>query len=555
MRHNYLFALLSCFLILVSCNKEEHAPEPEVDINKYLDGGIIKNITLNSVEFEYKLPYASTETGAFISSDSSKLISSKIEGTYTAAVFDQQQNHYSILVESLKPYTKYWYTIKVKKPDGTSEYSKLLSFETSGFNLRWQDGFTNSVKLENGTYDPLVLEGYNLDTDLLQYSVELGDLPIYYIFKIEKVEDNSSKHNLQILIPWNISVGKKKFSLHYKGKKIFEDEILVEQGNTFDAVKVSEQPQLSGADWVYFKYKEKVHIIPIGSNKQLSIWDPTTNQWESKPVPDAIEMRRKMKGTEVNGKIYFPPFAKVSVRADDWAGAPPRYQEIINSYDPANDSWKSDVLYIGGSSNDLLSTEDMFALNGKLYAIVVQHRYDITGNSERKDLLKVFDPTDKSWQEVMQLNIPNLWGYKTIVVQNEIFIVTAEMRSQSSATTYFTNVVYKLDFGSKSITKRAELKIGDTGRGNWGAAVFEYKGQIYLYGGEAGVGYFRAPSTDLYRYDISSDKWTWLRPLAVNLPSFDHFAYNLNGKVYTGFGYRTSYERGKDIYELKLLDF
>ncbi|RDV10742.1 hypothetical protein DXT99_25890 [Pontibacter diazotrophicus] len=542
---NAIYILLAFLPLLTSCERED----PEPDQPKYeipLNKSIVKDVTPNSVTFQYKVSAVEvSETGVYVLKDSTALNPVHISENLNAAEYNAQHDLYSVTVTGLEPYTSYWYIVKVVDRDGNVSFTKATSFKTDGFNLTWREGFSRKIKLKGPSYESLHLTAEYADTDLSHYTINYKGTELT-LLRVMKIEASANQYDFTIQIPADVSIGAGTFSVHYKNRKIFEDVLVVEQGDIYEAVKVAKYEHAHG-DHAFFEYNDRVHIIYLNGRYRHDIWNPKTNQWEEKPVPDEVTLQRNMEGLEINGKIYFTALSKRGFyESQTYIGC----QERIYAYDPKDDSWEFYPLYTSSNSSESLNPYGSFVYQNKLYCFGQRVRY-VDGVSQEKQLLQVFNPADKSWEVVMELH-GTAWGYKGIVIDGRIYIVAAEEKEHYSATVEFKHELSELNLVSKTLVKKAPLVFNDDEKGSLEPNLFEYRGHLFVFGGKSSVGYYGAGITDLYEYAPESDSWTQLHALDTQLPCQSGFCYVIDNSIYMGLGLNSSLYRSNDIYELKL---
>ncbi|WP_345158566.1 hypothetical protein [Pontibacter saemangeumensis] len=541
---NAIYVLLALLLVLISCEKED--PEPvkttyEIPLNK----SIVKDVTPNSVVFQYKVSAVEvSETGIYIAKDSSALAPAAVSGALNVAEYNTKHDAYSVSVDGLEPYTNYWYTVKIKDVQGKVSYTKAAGFETAGFNLAWREGFSGSIESKGTSYETLYLTAEYADTELNRYAVSFGGA-ILNLVAVEKKE-GSDKFTFVIQVPKEVPPGAGSLSVYYGSRKIFEDGLRIEQGNVFDAIKVS-QYEHPYNNLAYYKYNGKVHIINLNNRYRQHAWSPSTKQWEETSVPTPEELIEGMEGHEIDGKIYFGGISKRGFYVGQtYIGC----QERIYAYDPVKEEWEFYPFYSSSNSNEFLRPNGSFVYQNKLYCIGRQLRV-VDGAAQEKVLLQVFNPADKSWEVVMELQSAT-WGYKGIAIQGRIYVVAAEEKDQYAATVTFRHRLYELDLASRKLIKKADLVIDGEERGSLGPNLFEYRGHLFVYGGKSSIGYYGAGTTGMYEYAPEADSWTEIFPTNADIPSQNSFCYVIDDRIYLGLGLNPSTYKSRGIYEIKI---
>jgi M6 family metalloprotease-like protein len=184
------------------------------------------------------------------------------------------------------------------------------------------------------------------------------------------------------------------------------------------------------------------HSPIISYNTLLEVYDPLVDEWSTlKPLPD---LGGKLSLCAANGKMYL-----ISINGTD-------EKDCIQEYDPADDSWKVLTSRSSVSANMTLTA----SINGLIYTI----------NGDGK--ISVYDPATNNWQDSgYKFSIPGTNGYKTAVLNNELYIL------YSGSDNCF-RLSYKYNTVNHSILQVASVPevMNDPG-------VVVANGSIYLLGG------------------------------------------------------------------------
>lgn len=524
---------------MIGCRKNENSER-----YIYNESGLeINNITPNSIHIQYKVKTIGLkETGLLFSEDSSVLISHDPTLVKLSSVFVQKDSSYSCNITNLVPYSKYWIQIYFKNASNEITFSKLYSITSAGFNIRWRDNFSKLV-FKGETID---FYGEKIDTIRKNYKILYASISCPLL---EIVPNGNQLFGYVISIPLSVPFGKHSFALYYKDKIIFEDILENLKGTFCEVVKNSKIAGFSNS----FCYNNEIYFYyGPGDFGYFWKWNPKINKFTQLSAPNLIpDLPQWEQGSEINGKIYFPPFSCNTAYYTALCAKSENVEKYIYSYDPSLGKWEKNALVHNDTIPLYAGLYASFVYENKLYCFVL---HSVDGN-KTNILLKVFDPIDFSWRTVLNsVPFPQAWGCKAAVVNDKIYVLSSLVSYNNNATTYFKNELYSLDLETKTFVKKSIWDDPDVGSIN--PYFFEYKKHLYFYGGRHGQGYFTAPENRAHEYAPENDKWYPLS--SYYIPSYTSaslggFLQIVENKIYFGFGFSNfggnSNGWGETIYE------
>ncbi|WP_155975834.1 Kelch repeat-containing protein [Daejeonella oryzae] len=525
--------LIFCILILIcvlSCKKEKE--EQPISVGQ---GAISVSTEQTSAKIDYiGLGTSFTESGVYYSTDSAS-IAVISENTPKVISVKLDASNFAANLKDLSPQTTYFFIIYIKDAKGKYVYTKLSKLTTKGYGIKWQVDFSKTIKLIDILHKDVILIGQPLNTDIKNYKVTLGST-VCMLWKIAKADATPADYMFYIQVPAPTPAGKYKLTLSYLDKVIFSDDLEVLKGNYYYVSKKT-QPSFPVSSFSYFQHDNKLYTIQTGSNK-IDSWNSVTNEWSFVgTAPSSITFAEGSSGNELNGKIWFPP-----------AGSA---EEAFHSYTPSSNRWEKTLLFTPPNSNDMLKTYGSFVYQEKIYCMVQQIRH-IKGNILTENLLKVFNPGDKSWKVIMNLN-NSAWDYKGVVLNGQIYLLAATVIDQENASTYFKSTLYQLDLNSKTLIKKPDILWYNLPQGSINPSLFTHNNHLFIYGGMKSVGYNANVSTDMYEFAPENDSWTRIH-LSHNADrgGSGMFCNVFNDKIYIAFGLRYMLDYSNYIWELDM---
>ena len=518
------------FLLTTSCKKAKEPSIPEITV---LNASV--QATQISAEINFQLSDKSIpESGIFLSTDSVAIANNKKTIPKLKGVTASGSGQYSTKLAGLSSFTTYWYRIYYRDADGTFTYLPVQKFITSGFSISWKADTHPIIKLEDYLYRDILLKGKLADTDTRNYKVMVGNFECH-LWKI--AQEGTDDFIFYIQVPPATPVGKFVFTVSYLNKPIFSDFLEVLKGNMYGLKNIGVHPTGSST-FYYFPYQGKIYTVRHDEDTSFDRWDPLTNTWEHLGfVPESAHPAYLGNGYEINNTIWFPPvFYNRNV--------------TIMSYEPASNTWKDYTVFRYKSGNDFLTNLGNFTYKGKFYCLSRQTLYSRNPTAYlNQNFLHVFNPANKSWEMVMQLD-DNVEGYSAIAVKDDIYLIAAEKVSQGSSY-MLGNTMYKLNLSTKTLEKKASLKVNGLPAGSLKPSLVTYNDRVYLYGGY-GSDYGLIVYTDMYEYAPETDKWTRILLNQGSIGGYENLFYALNNKIYFGFGLTSSLNRTKQMWELDM---
>ncbi len=212
----------------------------------------------------------------------------------------------------------------------------------------------------------------------------------------------------------------------------------------------------------------------------VEMYDPTTDTWTQKadmPTP------RKTKTCVVDGKIY---------AIGGWSTTHEQSQlEAVEIYDPATNTWAK-----AQGMNHARCSAAISVVNGEIYAMggigwppnrdeSGQYLSDIYLSS-----VEVFNPKTNQWHERTEMSVPKA-EHSTSVIDGKIYVMGGYFLEGRRVKTLSAIEVY--DPATDRWTQEPDMLIGKSGHAT---AVID--GQIYILGGNGGVGKGLLTSVEVY---------------------------------------------------------
>lgn len=518
-----IHSLLTAVIILagISCKKApenlQSAPSLVIQESIRITTGetfVGVSYSLSSTTFE--------ETGLYFSTDSTNLVESR-ENTSKIISAKSVSGNFTATLTNQAPGTNYYYIIYIKHPNGTYTFSAPTKVTTQGYAINWEPGFSRQIKLIDILYKDVILVSPNtVNTETKNYKVTLGSIPCQ-LWKIAK-DVNSSNYLFYVQVPAPTPVGKYRLSLAYLDKVVFSGDLEVLKGNYFYLSKVTQHPFPS--TFAYFQFNNHLYTVDRGSDRKLNNWNSVTNQWTNAgTVPSEIHLTPGASGSQINNKIWFPPFDN---------------PESFYTYTPSSGTWAKVLV---PNTKNLIKTYDHFVYQEKIYCM---SQY---GDITNRNVLKVFDPSDKSWKVVM--NLPdNVADIKGIVVNGKAYVLIVTMSSYEAGSMYWKSTLYELDLVNLSLIKKPDITWYDLPQGSLNPRLFAYRNHLFVYGGLASS-YF--VSTDMYEFAPENNSWTRIH-LSPNsgIGGNQAFCNVFNDKIYIAFGQQYMFVNSNDIWELDM---
>lgn len=490
------------------------------------------SVTQNSYILYYQLSNTPVTTGIRWDSDSTKLLDNTY-GARSIAVLSNNYYKFSFTNLMLSNSGKYYFKVFATDKDGNTTYSKIYSQAMPSYSVISPFIVVGPASLNNS----LIVNAFNQDTKVENYTAKLngGSVTIYKINAIT----NYSYVSILIDVPAEAALGNNKLELYYMGKLVYSKDLTVVNGGL---LTVTNHPgTFSGGS--FFTYQNQLYTFlndqntGIGSKMSFWRWAPSSNNWQQLPNPNYSPFVFSFPGYEINGVIYFPPYMKYAWGVD---ASNSSYDEIISTYTPSTGIWKDIPLFHTNirAEGKGISINNCFVYKSKLYCILQENTGGMDASTGTLiDVVKVFNPSDGTWQKIMQL--PTAWGYRAIVSNNKIYVLATLSGSQVYATTDFVNEFYLLDMENQTLFKK-NFFTESTYTGVYKPYMFTYNNKIYIYGGQSSSGYVSNYSPWFACYDPNTDSWS---PIAANtynsakVSQTDGFALPINGTVYVGLGY------------------
>jgi hypothetical protein len=379
------------------------------------------------------------------------------------------------------------------------------------------------------------LEGNFKDNLHSNYLATLNNIECPLFTDMSYYNEGTKVYKFGFSVSKNVALGKNKLTLKYKGTIIFEDSLEVLKGCFY---YITSHPS-SLAPTNHFLYNNQIYTYNSIQNEFWK-WSPSTNQWIQLSPPD-IELKMGLgnRGFEINGKIFFPP---VLLNAFLFS----IYETEVNdtysiSYDPVLDRWGKDSLTDVDNKGSSAGCYCSFAFNNKMYCLIRNFKDSTESNTL---VMKVFNPADLSWKTILN-SVPfeDAFGCSALVINNTIYLLPSFVSKNEFATNFFRNELYTLNIADLTFSKKSIWDLNEmTGVDN--PYLFEYKGRLNLYGGEAMRGYADGLADLSFEYNINTDKWTpyydyfgscSVAPLPY-APRVGGFSYTINDKIYIGIG-------------------
>lgn len=533
-----VFFLLTFFLFACKKKESEEILSPEPDPIVPALALIVNEIKVDSVEqlaftITYKLSTSTTETGINFDFDSLNLVNNK--STYEwQSVLNNGSFYARPELWSYAPQDKFWYRIYYKDESGKKIYTQIYKQDLPKYSIRNEFIVCGKEEYNSiGSFDNLlVLVAYNSDNNLQNYSAKINGISTP-ASKFETINYNKNHKNIIFDVPENLPLGPAKFQLYYLGKLDYETEITIVNGGLLTKTK----HPLNIVSGQFFTHEKRLYTLTgdITGNMFYS-WEPINNVWTKLPNPPVALAPSKQPAHSIQDLIYFPP-----ISVSPWGFTDFYYDELVWTFNPETNKWNKITLYhtTEGPHERRMEVQASVVYENKIYCIIRESAMTINPVIEyNKTLIKVFDPLDNSWKELMALNDANIWSYRACVLDNQIYILKAVINKQVSASTDFTNEMFVLDINNKTLIKKNWIDEKEIGVSN--PYFVPYKGKIYAYGGLSSSGYFSTYSSLFAVYDPIKNKWQSLSNYGyytARVSQTDGFLLELNDKLYLGLGY------------------
>ena len=216
----------------------------------------------------------------------------------------------------------------------------------------------------------------------------------------------------------------------------------------------------------------------INKVKQLStveMYDPVTDTW----IPKADMPTPRKTGTcVVDGKIY--AIGGSSITNKQWR------LETVEVYDPATDTWAK-----ARDMNHERYGAALSVVNGEIYAMGGTGWAQIQGDPDPYlSSVEAFNPKTNQWQERTEMPAPKA-GHTASVIDGKIYVIGGHFREGTEFKTLSTIEIY--DPATDRWTQEPDMLMG-----KYGHATEVIDGQIYIFGGDGGVGKGLLTSVEVY---------------------------------------------------------
>ncbi|RYY38073.1 MAG: hypothetical protein EOP46_00265 [Sphingobacteriaceae bacterium] len=534
--------LVFLLISIISCKKNPSSeptpidPEIPTPVNELeLTEVDISNVAQNqfSIAFNLKEP-SNNECGIFFSDDADKLKTPKESFDVQKGELNKSGNTYSMDVEVLKwnwaKISRVYYRVYLRDDNNDLKWSKIQSQSLATYELFSKVIVKGSGKINNS----LIVQCLSADQYQHHWQSKINGVPLT-VSSFVYQPGQTPYVIITYDVPSDLNFGNATYELLNQNNKVYSTDVSIVGGGM---VGIYTHPVRTLSD-IHFTFNNELYMFNETEDATFDLykWIPGSENFNKIAIGDIFKYAftiRLNKGQQIGDKIYFPPYVEQTESENPEENI---YEENMLSLDPITMKWTITPLY---TTNDLAkfrgwASNSCFVLNNKLYSVGMINEDFYTKISRP---LMVYDPTDKSWKEVMKIPINDANTFATTVLNGKVYLLATRVKSNSQATNYFKNEFYEIDLQGKALIRK-EWIADESVQGTYKPYLFGYHGKVYVYGGLTSLGYNTSASDLFAVYDLQKNSWkpvvgeNYYGAVASQSSGFQEI---INDKVYIGLG-------------------